>query len=102
MYDEIRRIISGKGKVRNGANIAAAIRYLRKSEKSSALGKTNKHFKSEETERLKQYIENQSLCLTTSYSNTAAAAETFKEAMFPKTGIFTISSQMRRLSEEIP
>ena len=61
MYDEIRRIISGKGQIRNGANIATAIGYLRESEKSSALGKTDKHFKSEETERLKQYIENQSL-----------------------------------------
>jgi len=61
MTDEIQRIISGKSEVRYGANIYAAICYLRTSEKSSALDKTNKHFKHEETERFKKYIANQNL-----------------------------------------
>jgi hypothetical protein len=63
MNNEIQRIISGKGKVRYGANIQATIDYLRKSEKTSALDKTDKHFKSKETERLKQYIDRQDLWL---------------------------------------
>jgi len=61
MNDEIQYIISGKSPVRHGTNIKAAIDYLRKSEKSSFLAKTDKYFKREETERLKQYIDNQSL-----------------------------------------
>jgi hypothetical protein len=61
MNDEIQRIISGKSQVRSGTNIQAAIDYLRKSEKSSALDKTDKRFKREETERLKQSVENQNL-----------------------------------------
>ena len=61
MPDEIQRIISGKSQVRYGTNIQAAIDYLRKSEESGSLDKTNKHFKQEETERLKKYIENQNL-----------------------------------------
>ena len=61
MTDEIQRIISGQSEVRYGTNIQAAISYLRTSEKSSALDKTNKHFKREETERFRRYIENQNL-----------------------------------------
>jgi hypothetical protein len=61
MNDEIQRIISGESKVRYGTNIQATIDYLRKSEKTSALDKTDKHFKREETERLKQYVDNQTL-----------------------------------------
>jgi len=61
MNDEIQRIISGKSKVRYGANIQAAISYLRTSEESGTLDKTNKHFKREETERFRKYIENQNL-----------------------------------------
>ncbi len=61
MNDEIQLVISGKGQVRYGTNIQAAINYLRKSEKTGALDKTDKHFKREETERLKNYIENQNL-----------------------------------------
>jgi hypothetical protein len=63
MNDGIQHIISGKSKVRYGANIQATIDSLRKSEKSSTLDKTNKRFKREETERLKKYIENQNLCI---------------------------------------
>ncbi|MDR0573872.1 MAG: hypothetical protein LBG96_07585 [Tannerella sp.] len=61
MHDEIQRIISGKSKVRYGANIQAAINNLRTSDKSGALDKTDKHFKGEETERLQKYIDNQRL-----------------------------------------
>ena len=61
MNNEIRSIISGESQVRFGTNIQAAIDYLRRSEKSSTLGKTDKHFKREETERLKQYINTQNL-----------------------------------------
>jgi hypothetical protein len=61
MHNEIQRIISGKSKVRYGANIQTAINYLRTSEKSGALDKTDKRFKREETENLKKYIENQKL-----------------------------------------
>jgi len=61
MNNEIQRIISGESQVRYGTNIHAAIRYLKTSEVSSTLAKTDKHFKREETERLKQYIEKESL-----------------------------------------
>ena len=61
MTDEIQRIISGKSQIRYGANIQATINYLRESEESSALDKTDKRFKSEEAKRLKQYIDNQNL-----------------------------------------
>jgi len=56
MNDEIQCIISGKSKVRYGSNIQAAICYLRTSEKSSALDKTDKHYKSEETKTLKNIL----------------------------------------------
>jgi hypothetical protein len=63
MNNEIQRIISGKSQVRYGANIQAAICYLTGSAKSGALDKTDKHFKREETESLKKYIEEQKLWL---------------------------------------
>lgn len=59
MNNEIQCIISGKSRVRHGANIQAAICYLTGSAKTSPLDKTDKRFKCEETERLKTYIENQ-------------------------------------------
>jgi hypothetical protein len=61
MYNELQNIISRESQVRYGENINAIVRYLRASEKSSTLAKTDKHFKSEETTRLKTYIENQNL-----------------------------------------
>jgi hypothetical protein len=61
MNNEIQRIISGTSQVRYGANIQAAVNYLTSSAKSGAVDKTDKHSKSEETERLKKYIENQNL-----------------------------------------
>ena len=59
MKDEIRNIISGKSQVRYGANIQATLNYIKTSEETSTLDKTNKYFKLEETKRLKKYIENQ-------------------------------------------
>ena len=61
MNDEIQRIISGKSQVRYGANIQTVISYLAGSAKTSTLDKTDKHFKREETERLKTCIETQNL-----------------------------------------
>jgi len=61
MTNEIQCIISGKSQVRYGANIYAAINYLASSTRTSVLDKTAKHFKQEETERLKIYIDNQKL-----------------------------------------
>ena len=61
MTNEIQRIISGKSQIRYGSNIHAAINYLTSSTKTGALDKTNKHFKHEETERLKVYVDNQNL-----------------------------------------
>ena len=61
MNNEIQDVISGKSQVRYGANIQAAINYLRTCEKTGALDKTDKYFKRKETESLRKYIENQSL-----------------------------------------
>ena len=64
MQNELQHIISGKSKIRYGENIQVAISYLRASEKSGTLGKTDKHFKSEKTARLKNYIETHRLWRT--------------------------------------
>ena len=61
MTYELQCIISGKSQVRYGTNIQAAISYLETSEASGSLDKTNKHFKREETEKLKHYIDSQKL-----------------------------------------
>ncbi|MCL2415096.1 MAG: hypothetical protein FWC94_07645 [Bacteroidales bacterium] len=57
MHNELQRIFSGESQVRYGENIQAVISYLRAGKESSTLDKSDKHFKSEETERLKNYIE---------------------------------------------
>ena len=61
MTNETQCIISGKSPVRYGANIQAAINYLRSSAKSSTMDKTDKHFKQQETKSLKQYINDKNL-----------------------------------------
>ena len=61
MNNEIQCIISGKSQVRYGANIQATVSYLTSSQKSGSLDKTDKHFKREETKRLRKYIESQNL-----------------------------------------
>ena len=69
MNNEVQRIISGESPIRYGANIYAAVSYLRASEKSSTLAKTDKHFKRQETESLKQYIDSQNLWIKDIYLN---------------------------------
>ena len=61
MTYELQCIISGKSQVRYGTNIQAALSYLKTSEASGTLDKTDKHFKCQETEKLKQYIDSQNL-----------------------------------------
>ena len=64
MTNELQCIISGKSQVRYGTTIQAAISYLETSKTSSSLDKTDKHFKREETEKLKHYINSQNLWIT--------------------------------------
>jgi len=64
MHNELQHIISGKSQVRYGENIQAVASYLGAGEKSSTLDKSDKHFKSEETARLKTYIETHNLWRT--------------------------------------
>ena len=61
MTYELQHIISGKSQVRYGANIHAAVSYLRAGKAAGALDKADKRFKSKETEKLKQYIDKQIL-----------------------------------------
>jgi hypothetical protein len=61
MPDELQCIISGESQVRYGTNIQAVVSYLRASEETSTLAKTDKHFKREETARLRTYITNHNL-----------------------------------------
>jgi hypothetical protein len=61
MNNGIQDVISGKSQIRYGADIQAAINYLRACEKTGALDKTDKYFKREETESLKKYIDDKSL-----------------------------------------
>lgn len=53
MSDEIQFIISGKSNIKHDSIVKAVLNDLTRSEKSSSLVKTDKHFKREETERLK-------------------------------------------------
>jgi len=64
MHNELQHIISGESQIRYGENIQAVASYLRAGEKSSTLAKSDKHFKSEETKRLKTYIETHNLWRT--------------------------------------
>ena len=61
MPNELQCIISGESQVRYGANIQTIVRYLRAGEKTSTLVKTDKHFKREETARLRTCIDNRNL-----------------------------------------
>ena len=56
MKDELRNVISGKSKVRNGAVIQTISRYLKGSVGTSEVVKNQKHFKKQETEVLKDFI----------------------------------------------
>jgi hypothetical protein len=61
MKNEIQCIISGKSKVRHGTIIQTTLNYLTRSQSSSTLAKEDKHFKREETTRLKVFINSQNL-----------------------------------------
>lgn len=64
MKNELRNIISGKSKVRQGAIIQAITGYLKRSQGSGKLAKEAKHYKEEETTHLKEYITQNNLWLT--------------------------------------
>ncbi len=61
MKHELQHIISGKSKVKYGANIQKATRYLRGSQSTSKMAEDYKHFKRQETETLIKYIDKKSL-----------------------------------------
>lgn len=54
--NELQDILQGKSQVRNGELIQTISNYLRRSEKSSNLAKTDQYFKREETKRLVDFI----------------------------------------------
>ena len=64
MKDELRNIISGKSKVRDGAVIQATTRYLKGSARTGEVAKEEKHYKEKETAGLKEYITQNNLWLT--------------------------------------
>ena len=64
MKNELRDIISGKSKVSNGAIIQSTTCYLKGSQGTSRMAKSEKHFKEKETEILKDYINKNSLWLS--------------------------------------
>lgn len=53
---ELQNVLSGKSQVRFGTIIQAVASYLRDGEKASSAIEDEKRFKSEETERLEDYI----------------------------------------------
>lgn len=61
MNHEIQCIISGKSEVKYGANIQTVIGFLAGSQESGSMAKTDKHFRREETKRLKGYRDSQGL-----------------------------------------
>lgn len=61
MNYEIQRIISGESEVRFGVNIQTVLNYLTGSESASSVVKTDKHYKKEETKRLKSFIDETNL-----------------------------------------
>ena len=58
---ELHNILSGKSEVRFGTIIQAITSYLKNGETASGEIESKKHFKSEETERLENYIESHNL-----------------------------------------
>ena len=61
MKDEIQRIISGESQIKYESDIHAVLGFLTRSQESGSMAKTDKHFKKEETKRLKQFVEEQKL-----------------------------------------
>jgi len=64
MSDEIQFIISGKSNIKHESIVKAVINDLTRSEESSSLVKTDKHFKREETERLKVIVKTTNLWIS--------------------------------------
>jgi hypothetical protein len=54
---ELQNILSGTQQVSHGAIIQTISHYLRRCQETSALVKTDKHFKSEETKKLIHFID---------------------------------------------
>ena len=61
MHYELQNILSGAQQVSHGAIIQTICHYLRRCQETSALVKTDKHFKSEETKKLIHFIEEHQL-----------------------------------------
>ena len=61
MNDEIHFIISGSSNIKHESIVKAVLNDLTRSQKSGSLVKTDKHFKREETERLKISINSMNL-----------------------------------------
>lgn len=61
LKNELHNILSGKSEVRFGAIIQAITCYLNNGEKTSSIIEINKHFKSQETTRLENYISKENL-----------------------------------------
>jgi len=57
MNDEIQHILFGENQVKHGTFIQTVSNYLRGSQETSSLAQKDKHFKSEETKRLKNWID---------------------------------------------
>jgi hypothetical protein len=66
---EIKSIISGKGEVRHGANIQAAISFLRRSKKTSSVNQVEKSVKKQEALELNKYIRENRLWIEESLIN---------------------------------
>lgn len=58
---ELRNVLSGKNPIGSENAIQAIANYLRRSQETSALAQTDKHFKTEETKSLITYIEKNKL-----------------------------------------
>ena len=61
MKNELQAVISGKIKIRHGEAILAALSYLARSSRSSSMAKEVKHYKIQETKRLRAYINSNKL-----------------------------------------
>jgi hypothetical protein len=61
MHYELQNILSGTQQVSHGAIIQTIADYLRRCQETSALVKTDKHFKSEETKKLIHFIDEHQL-----------------------------------------
>ncbi len=63
MKDELRNIISGTSKVRNGEVIQTASRYLSRSKETSNMAKDQKHYKEKEEKVLRDFVTKNNLWL---------------------------------------